>query len=194
MPTRHMNPILSLQAKLKGKPFGNRIFSYLLASKAPYFKTIRPQVIELQRNFMKVGMRKRKAVHNHIGTVHAIACCNLCEFAAGICMEASIPRNRRWIPMGMEVAYLKKTKTNLTATCDLNFVDWESCTEVLCPVSVYDTSGEEVVKATIKMKVSDKKKIVHSYRQKKVLSRTTRCFPKTSYKGLDRLFVSFRNP
>lgn len=42
----------------------------------------------------------------------------------GICAEASIPIHRRWIPMGMEVAYLKKATTNLMATCDLSDVDW----------------------------------------------------------------------
>jgi len=102
-------------------------------------------------------MKKRPAVHNHLKTVHAIASCNLCEFAAGICMEASIPAHRRWIPIGMQVSYLKKAKTNLTATCDLSHVDWDNCKEVICEVPVLDKDGVEVVKALITMKVSDKK-------------------------------------
>jgi len=153
-----MNRVLNLQAKLQGKPFGKIIFSKMLANMAPYFKTIRPRVEELRPNYMKASMRKRPAVHNHIKTVHAIASCNLCEFTAGICMEASIPKHRRWIPMGMEVQYLKKAKTDLTAECDLSAVQWETCDHVICEVSVKDTEGIEVVKANIKMKVSDKKK------------------------------------
>lgn len=73
-------------------------------------------------------------------------------------MEASIPKNRRWIPVGMNVSYLHKAKTDLTATCDLSNVDWEKCEQVECEVSVLDTEGTEVVHATIFMKVSDRKK------------------------------------
>ncbi len=151
-----MNRLLKLQSKLENKPFGKKLFSYFVAKSAPYFLTIKPQIIELRENYMKVSMRKRKAVHNHIKTVHAIACCNLCEFAAGVCMEASIPKHRRWIPIGMEVSYVKKAGTDLTAEVDLSSTDWENCSEVPCDVKVKDTNGEIVVAALITMKVSDK--------------------------------------
>jgi len=153
-----MNYLLKLQEKFTNKPFGKILFSKLAASKAPYFKTIKPRIIELKHNYIKVSMKKRRSVQNHIKTVHAIACCNLCEFAAGICMEASIPKHRRWIPVGMDVAYVNKAATDLTADCDLSAVDWETTTEVPCYVEVKDTNGQVVVTATIKMKVSDRKK------------------------------------
>lgn len=152
-----MNRVLSLQQKLLKYPFGKKIFSYVVARMAPYFTTIRPQIEVLKPNYIKVSMKKRRSVENHLKTVHAIASCNLCEFAAGICMESSIPKHRRWIPVGMEVAYLKKAKTNLTATCDLNHVNWETCQEVHCQISVRDEQQIEVVAATITMKVSDRK-------------------------------------
>lgn len=153
-----MNYLLKLQDKVINKPFGRWLFSKMVARKAPYFTTIKPRIEELKHNYIKVSMKKRPAVHNHIKTVHAIACCNLCEFAAGICMEASIPKHRRWIPIGMDVAYLAKAGTDLTADCDLSAVDWDQTTEVPCVVEVKDTGGVVVVKATIRMKVSDRKK------------------------------------
>ena len=153
-----MNRVLKLQEKFHRFPFGKQLFSMAAARMAPYFTTIKPSVEELRPNYMKTSMRKRRAVHNHLKTVHAIAMCNLCEFTAGICMEASIPKHRRWIPMGMEVAYLKKAKTDLTAICDLSTVKWESCDKVDCDVSVKDTNGMEVMTALITMKVSDKPK------------------------------------
>lgn len=153
-----MNRILKLQSQLIKKPFGKKIFSMILARYAPYFTTIKPYVIELRPNYIKASMRKRRAVHNHLKTVHAIASCNLCEFAAGILMETSIPKHRRWIPVGMTVEYIKKAKTDLTATCDLSSVDWNTVQEVPCEVSVKDKDGVEVVFATIRMRVSDKPK------------------------------------
>ncbi len=151
-----MNRVLKLQEKLSKFPMGKTIFSRVVANMAPYFNTIRPRIEELRPNFIKVSMKKRRAVHNHLKTVHAIASCNLCEFAAGICMEASIPKHRRWIPVGMQVSYIKKAKTNLSATCDLSAVDWDTCEEVICDVSVRDTDNVEVVRALITMKVSDR--------------------------------------
>lgn len=152
-----MNRLLSLQEKIINKPFGKKIFSVLVARSAPYFTTIKPHIHELKHNYIKVSMPKRKAVQNHIKTVHAIAMCNLCEFAAGVCMEASIPKHRRWIPVGMEVSYLKKATTDLTTSCNLDFVDWENCDEVPCEISIRDQNDQEVAKAVIRMKVSDKK-------------------------------------
>jgi acyl-coenzyme A thioesterase PaaI-like protein len=153
-----MNRILKLQDQLKGIPFGNSIFSGILARFAPYFTTIKPKVIELRPNYMKASMKKRRAVHNHLKTVHAIAMCNLCEFTGGILMEASIPKHRRWIPVAMTVNYVAKAKTDLTATCDLSHIEWDTCKEVICNVSVRDTSDVEVMNAAITMKVSDKPK------------------------------------
>jgi len=125
-----MNRVLKLQDKLSKFPFGKLIFSKAVARMAPYFTTINPKIEELKHNYIRVSMKKKRKVHNHIKTVHAIAICNLCEFAAGICMESSIPKSRRWIPAGMKVSYLKKAKTDLTAECDLSFVDWENCDKV----------------------------------------------------------------
>lgn len=151
-----MNRILKLQHQLKNVPFGNSIFSGILARFAPYFTTIKPMVVELRPNYMKASMKKRRSVHNHLKTVHAIAMCNLCEFTGGILMEASIPKHRRWIPVGMTVNYVKKAKTDLTAVCYLSHIDWNTCSEVICNVSVRDTSDVEVMNAAITMKVSDK--------------------------------------
>lgn len=153
-----MNYLLKLQEKVHRFPLGKTIFSRLVASKAPYFKTIKPQIEELKHNHLRASMKKRRSVENHLGTVHAIASCNLCEFAAGICMEASIPKHRRWIPIGMNVQYLKKAETDVEAVCNLSHVNWETTTEVACEVSVLDKHKQEVVKAIITMKVSDKKK------------------------------------
>lgn len=153
-----MNYILKLQERFSKLPFGKTLFSKLVARKAPYFTTINPIIEELRHNYIKVSMKKRGAVHNHLKTVHAIACCNLCEFAAGICMETSIPRHRRWIPVRMDVQYLKKAKTDLVADCDLSAVDWETVDEVPCKVDVKDKNGVVVVSAMIYMKVSDREK------------------------------------
>lgn len=153
-----MHPILSVQQKIQNLPFGQSIFSFLVARKAPYFLSIRPKILELKPNFCKVKMHKRRKVENHIKTVHAIAMCNLCEMAGGMCIEVSIPPKYRWIPAGMEVKYVKKAETDLIATCQLGEIDWANTQMVDCFVSVKNTDEIEVMNAIIHMKVSLKKK------------------------------------
>ena len=153
-----MNRLLSMQERLQKFPFGQSLFSYLVARNAPYFLTIRPKILELKPYFCQISMPKRRRVENHLRTVHAIAMCNLCELTAGLCLEASLAKEFRWIPVGMKVAYLKKAKTDLVATCSIEQVDWASVDEVFCFVSVRDKNDLEVMTANIEMKISPKKK------------------------------------
>ncbi|BBM04266.1 DUF4442 domain-containing protein [Microbulbifer sp. GL-2] len=67
---------------------------------------------------VEVLLKKRWSVTNHIGTVHAIAMCNAAELAGGVCLDVSLDRRFRWIPVGMEVKYLKMAKSNLKAVCE----------------------------------------------------------------------------
>jgi acyl-coenzyme A thioesterase PaaI-like protein len=139
-------------------PLGTRLFSRAVTQRAPYFASIAPQVQELRPGRCVVRVRNRRAVHNHIGTVNAIAMCCMCELAAGLMIDSSLPRSLRWIPRGMTVRYLKKAETDLHATveADLAFTpDFRG--DVLLPVKVCDTAGEVVMEADISMYVSPKK-------------------------------------
>jgi acyl-coenzyme A thioesterase PaaI-like protein len=105
-----------------------------------------------------VRIRKRHAVLNHIGTVHAIAMCNMAEVAAGIMTDVTIPATHRWIPKGMTVEYLKKAQSDLQAVAALEPVPaFTAAADLPVPVSVLDTTGQLVFRAVITMWVSPKK-------------------------------------
>ena len=73
----------ALYRSMSARPFGKRAFSLLFANKAPYFRTVRPQVRDVRPHHAELTIRKRRAVQNHIGTLHAIAVCNGLEAAMG---------------------------------------------------------------------------------------------------------------
>ena len=79
-----------------------------------------------------------------------------CEITAGLATEVSIPDHKRWIPVGMDVQYLKKATTDLTASCFFENVDWDNIDTLVIEVSVKDINEQEVMKASIKMNISDK--------------------------------------
>lgn len=150
----------ALQAwrRLERKPLGKALFSRAICFKAPYFATISPRFEELRPNYVRVSMKKRRSVTNHIGTVHAIAMCNLAELAAGTMTEISIPPSMRWLPKGMTVEYVKKASTGVQAIATLPEVAEGAGRDVPATVEIRDEAGEVVCRATITMWVSPRKK------------------------------------
>ncbi|MFA0809914.1 hotdog fold domain-containing protein [Microbulbifer epialgicus] len=150
------SPVLQLWKKFGSSALGRWAVSKGVAFKAPYFRSIRPRFVEVSPGRVEVVLKKRWGVTNHIGIVHAIAMCNAAELAGGVCLDVSLDRRFRWIPVGMEVKYLKMAKTDLRAACE--YPDFESIRagDVVMPVGVFDRNGEEVFHADITMRVSQR--------------------------------------
>ncbi len=151
-----MASVLSLWNKMQRRPLGAWLFSRLICFKAPYFGSISPRFTLLEPGRCEARIRDRRALHNHLGTVHAIALCNLAELTAGIMTEASLPAGMRWIPKGMSVQYLKKARGSLRgiATPNIALVTSETGYELPVNVDVLDAADEKVFNATISMWLS----------------------------------------
>jgi len=153
-----VNAVLALWGRLATWPGGKWLFSRLICLKAPYFSTVRPAFVALRPGYCEVTIPLRRAVTNHIGTVHAIAICNMAELAAGIMSEATVPASHRWIPRGMTVEYLRKAGTSLRAVASLDPLPaFGAAAELPVPVRVTDRDGAEVFRAEIRMWVSPRK-------------------------------------
>lgn len=150
------NYVLAQWNRLSGYPGGKWLFSKVVASRAPYFKTISPLIEELRPNFAQVSLKKRRALENHIGTVHVIAICNLLEIAMGACAEASIPKNLRWIPKGMSLDYTAKAGSDIHATAEIDPAQWRPG-DLDVKVTAYDSNNVVVVKGVIRLWISEKK-------------------------------------
>lgn len=147
-----------LFAKLSAYPMGRQIFSWAVCRRAPYFASISPLFRELKPGRAQVFIRNRRRVHNHIGTVNAIAMCAMCELAAGTMIDSSLPPGLRWIPRGMTVRYLKKADTDLVATAELEQpITGNFQGDVAVVARVCNTGGEIVMEADITMYVSPRK-------------------------------------
>ena len=138
---------------------GDRLFSIAFAQKAPYFWSIRPRFTVIEPNHAELVIPKRRAVQNHLGTVHAIALCNGLEAAMGALAEATIPSHKRWIPKGMEVSYTAKATTDITCIAETDPAQWTSDDPDL-PVRVKGVrkDGTVVIEGEIRLYVTDKPK------------------------------------
>lgn len=153
-----MPSVLSLWNTMTRLPRGSHLFSIAFARKAPYFATIRPRFTELRPNHVELVIPKRRAVHNHIGTVHAIALCNGLEAAMGALAEATIPADKRWIPKGMTVTYTAKATSDITCIAETDPEQWTSDDPDL-PVRVRGVreDGEVVIEGEIRLWVTPRK-------------------------------------
>lgn len=143
----------ALRKRLPDNTLGHALFSLGMVARVPYFGTILPIVQEMRPGYCRVTAPNWFGVHNHIGTFHAIAACNIAEAAMGMLMEATTPTTHRWIPKAMSTQYLAKATTRLTGEATLaEPVDFDAVTEgteVVVAVRITDTHGEEVVHCDI---------------------------------------------
>lgn len=155
-----MNPpripkTLKLYRNFSRFPMGKWLFSRAVCLKAPYFASISPRFVTLAPGEARVRMPNRRKVRNHIGTVHAIAMCNLCELAAGTMTDASMPEGMRWIPKGMTVEYLAPASSDLEVLARIPgpLVPGDAF-ELPVTAEVTDAGGTVVVRAVINMWIS----------------------------------------
>ncbi|MFC5065241.1 hotdog fold domain-containing protein [Actinomycetospora atypica] len=151
-----MSAVLSSWNRLSGSLPGRVLVSGAVWLRAPYFLTAAPVISELDETHSRVWMANWWLTHNHLGTVHAIASCNLAEYAMGVLAEAAVPASHRWIPMGMEVRYLATAKTSVTADAR-----WAPAPafgtekeDATVEVAIRDADGTEAVHAEIRLRIS----------------------------------------
>ncbi|MBV7314502.1 hotdog fold domain-containing protein [Shewanella sp. NIFS-20-20] len=149
------NKILKLYQKCIKWPLGDLLFSKMVCRMAPYFGTVKPLITELTPNHCELLIKKRRRVHNHIGTVHVIAICNGLEMAMGAMAEASIPKHLRWIPKGMSVNYTAKAGSDIRCVASVDANAWQEG-DMPVTVTAYDNNNVVVVEGTINLWISAK--------------------------------------
>ncbi len=146
------------QRRVGTSPIGRWLISKAVCLKAPFFASISPRFTRLEPGHVEAVVKNQRRVRNHIGSVHAIAMCNVAELVGGTCMELSVDARLRWIPVGMRVRYQSIARSDIRAVCELPRYDWSEPQDVIAPVRIYDREGTEVFSAEIDMRLSEKKR------------------------------------
>jgi acyl-coenzyme A thioesterase PaaI-like protein len=145
--TTSTNPIRGMWDRLHHLPAGKFLFNLLLGRTAPYTGTIRPRVLDLRAGYARVSMNDRRAVRNHLRSIHAVALANLAEVTSGLALHYALPDHARAILTRLDVEFVKKGRGRLTADASAPIPEGVESEEIELLTTVRDAAGDEVARA-----------------------------------------------
>jgi acyl-coenzyme A thioesterase PaaI-like protein len=144
--------------RLSTKPGGKLLFSKMLGLVAPYTGSMGARVDEIREGYAKVLLTERRAIRNHLGSVHAIALTNLVELTANLAVLFSAPEDARMIPTRMTMEWVKKGRGTLVAECHCQLPIGVEKKEYDNEVVIRDKDGDVVAKGTVRSLIGPKRK------------------------------------
>ena len=141
--------IMNKWRRAQATRLGRWIFSRSVGRFAPYSGTIRPRIEEIEPGRSVVTMRDRKAVRNHLRSIHAVALTNLIELSGSLSIIGAMHPGTRMIPVRLESEFLKKARGTVTAEASCEPPDADFLGELQATVIVRDPSGNEVTRGRV---------------------------------------------
>lgn len=145
--------LLKLWKQCEGLPFGRTLFSLLIGMRVPYSGSIGATVLTLEPGHVRLALRDRNHVRNHLGSVHAVALTNLGELASGLAMMAALPASVRGIVRGISIEFSKKARGTLVAESRVTVPAVTGDTELEVTAEVRDAQGEVVATIRVQWKL-----------------------------------------
>lgn len=141
--------ILAMWRRLARCPGGIWLFNRLLGRMVPYTGALGARVVELAPGHAVCVLRDRRAIRNHLRSVHAVALANLAELCSGTAMLTALPPGTRGIVVRLEIDYAKKARGTLTARADVQLPEVNAPLTLHPEATIVDAFGDLVARARV---------------------------------------------
>jgi len=134
----------TLWMRLSPFPGGRWIFSKILGWKIPYTGGLGATIVTLEPGHVKVQLRERRSVRNHLQSIHAIALANLGELTTGLALVGALPESIRGILVGLNVSYKKKARGTIESEAKCEIPEVHEPMDYRVDAKIRDSSGDIV--------------------------------------------------
>jgi acyl-coenzyme A thioesterase PaaI-like protein len=147
--------LLANWQRLAAWPFGKQLFSWVVGRTAPYTGSVGGRYTDVRPGYARVELRDRRAVRNHLASIHAVALVNLAEMTSGVALMTALPPGVRGIVTGLSIEYIKKARGTLS--CETTTTAPSDVTTPLTfdvVADIHDATGDLVARATVHWRLS----------------------------------------
>lgn len=145
--------VLSLWRSLSPLPFGRSLFMFAFGRVAPYSGALGARVVSLEPGRVRIELRDRRGVRNHLNSIHAVALANLGELASGLAMVTALPPGVRSIVLALNAEYAKKARGTLVAEAAVTVPEVKGDVEHDVRAEIRDAAGDVVAVVTARWRL-----------------------------------------
>lgn len=134
-----------LWRRLAPLPGGRWLFARSIGWFIPYSGSIGARILELEPGYCRTTLGDRRAVRNHLQSIHAVALVNLGEMTSGLAMTMAFPPGIRGIVTSIGAEYLRKARGTLSAEARVTIPDiGDQPVDTRVETSISDAEGQMV--------------------------------------------------
>lgn len=149
--------IYGIWQKLGKNSLGRWLFNRLIPLINPYTGALKAKIIALDSGYARLQLNDRRAIRNHLNSIHAIALTNLGEFTSGLALITLFKDDMRGIPVEIKINFIKKARGTLTAECTTQLPEFKDELAHTVVAIIKDDTDDEVARVNVIWKLGYKK-------------------------------------